>query len=116
MPAAVKTDGLSVVSLLKGGAAPKRDFFYWELHEGSSIQALRFGDWKAVKNGPDAKVELYDLKTDVSESDDLATAKPDLVAQAVQTMAAARVDDPNWPMVAKREGKGKKKQAAKKQP
>ena len=32
----------------------------------------RFGDWKAVKNGPNAKVELYDLAKDPSESEDLA--------------------------------------------
>ena len=47
-------DGVSLVSFLKGGPAPKRDYFYWELHEGRSIQAVRFGDWKAVKNGPSA--------------------------------------------------------------
>lgn len=35
-------DGLSIVSLLKGGSAPKRDAFYWELHEGASLgRALR---------------------------------------------------------------------------
>jgi arylsulfatase A len=45
-------DGHSVVELLKGGPAPKREAFYWELHEGSSLQAVRFGDWKAVRNGP----------------------------------------------------------------
>lgn len=53
-----KPDGLSLVSFLKGGAAPQRDYFYWELHEGPSLQAVRFGDWKAVKNGLSAKTEL----------------------------------------------------------
>lgn len=116
LPAGVETDGPSVVSLLKGGSAPKRDFFYWELHEGASIQAVRFDHWKAVKNGPKAPVEIYDLATDVRESNDLAAAKPDLVARATALMQQARVDDPNWPMVEKRAGKGKKKQPAKKQP
>lgn len=100
LPAGFKSDGLSLVSFLKGGAAPKRDYFYWELHEGRSIQAIRFGDWKAVRNGPAAPLELYDLKTDAAESHDLATAKPDLIAKAEALMKQARVDDPNWPLAA----------------
>jgi arylsulfatase A-like enzyme len=75
-PAALKTDGLSLVSFLQGGSAPKRDYFYWELHEGQSLQAARWGDWKAVRNGPQAKVEVYDLKTDSAERHDLAATRP----------------------------------------
>ena len=52
LPDGVKTDGLSMLGILRGGAAPQRTCFYWELHEGRSQQAVRFGDWKAVKNGP----------------------------------------------------------------
>jgi arylsulfatase A-like enzyme len=106
LPPAMKPDGLSLVSMLKGGSAPKRDYFYWELHEAQTIQAVRFGDWKAVKSGPKAKIELYDLKVDAAESDDVATEYPDLVAKAVALMTAARVDDPNFPM---RESPRKKK-------
>ncbi|MCB1124757.1 MAG: sulfatase-like hydrolase/transferase, partial [Verrucomicrobiae bacterium] len=51
-PAGYETDGYSLVEYLKGGPAPKRDYFYWELHPGDRpIQAARFGDWKAVRNG-----------------------------------------------------------------
>lgn len=112
MPDGVKTDGLSLVSLLKGGAAPKRESFYWELHEGRTIQAVRFGDWKAVKNGPNAPMELYDLKTDSSEQHDLARERRGVVAEAIRLMAASRTDDPNWPMkeaAARGQGKGKGK-------
>ncbi len=98
IPADVKTDGFSLVSFLKGGPAPKREYFYWELHEGPSLQAVRFGDWKAVKNGPSKATELYDLKTDPGETKNLAAEKPELVARAESLMKAARVDDPNWPM------------------
>jgi arylsulfatase A-like enzyme len=58
----VKTDGLSLVSFLKGGPAPKRDYFYWELHEGKTIQACRFDDWKAVRNVVGGPIELYTIK------------------------------------------------------
>ncbi len=105
LPAGLKPDGFSLVSFLKGGAAPKRDCFYWELHEKASIQAIRFGDWKAVRNGPSKLIELYDLKTDAGESKNLAAEKPDLVAKAASLMQQARVDDPNFPM---RDGKAPK--------
>jgi arylsulfatase A-like enzyme len=108
VPAEVKTDGLSLVSFLKGGPAPKRDYFYWELHEGRSIQACRFGDWKAVRNGPDAPVELYDLAKDVGETTNVAGQHPDLVAKAERIMKEARTEDPNWPL------RGRKKKGARK--
>jgi arylsulfatase A len=100
LPGEVKTDGVSVLPLLKGGAAPKRDYFYWELHEnsGPSLQAVRFGDWKAVKNGPSAAVELYDLKADPGEKTNLAAKHPDVVAKAAKLMADAREDHPDWPL------------------
>ena len=99
LPAAAKTDGVSVLPLLKGGAAPKREFFYWELHEaGPSLQAIRFGDWKAVKNAPSAAVELYDLKADPGEKTDLAAKNPELVTKAVKLMAGAREEHPDWPL------------------
>ncbi|MEZ5384221.1 MAG: arylsulfatase [Prosthecobacter sp.] len=109
IPAECKTDGLSLVSYLKGGPAPKRDAFYWELHEGTSLQAVRFGDWKAVRNGPEKPIELYDLKTDATESHDLATDKPDLVAKAEALMKSSRTEHPDWPLVQKKPGKAKKK-------
>jgi arylsulfatase A-like enzyme len=99
LPENVKTDGVSILPLLKGGAAPKRDYFYWELHEaGPSLQAVRFGDWKGVKNGPSAAVELYDLKADPGEQTNLAAMNPDVVAKAVKLMAGAREDHPDWPL------------------
>jgi arylsulfatase A-like enzyme len=99
VPEGVPTDGHSLVSFLKGGPAPRRDHFYWELHEGNrSIQAVRFGDWKAVRNGPSAPIELYDLKTDQAESQNLAADQPELVARAAALLQSARTDDPNWPL------------------
>ncbi len=98
IPEGVHTDGHSLVSFLKGSSAPERDYFYWELHERASIQAIRFGDWKAVRNGPSQPIELYHLREDVGETTDLAEENPDLVARAAQLMQAARTEDPNWPL------------------
>ncbi|MBN2313700.1 MAG: arylsulfatase [Sedimentisphaerales bacterium] len=44
-------------------------------------RALRVGDWKLVAKGKDAPWELYDLKTDRCESEDLADQHPERVRQ-----------------------------------
>jgi arylsulfatase A-like enzyme len=111
VPENCKTDGLSLVSYFQGGPAPKRDYFYWELHEGKPIQAVRFGselEWKAVKNGPKAKVELYNLKNDVGEKNDIAAEQPQMVEKAVELMKSAHADDPNWPLTGPAPARSKK--------
>lgn len=111
LPAGFRPDGYSLVPFLKGGAAPKRDYFYWELHEGKPQQAVRFGDWKAVKPGPQAALELYDLQTDAGEQRDLAAETPELIAKAEALIKKARVDDPNWPLTGGPAKAGKNKKA-----
>lgn len=97
-PEGYKPDGISLVSFLKGGPAPQRDYFYWELHEGAFKQAVRFGNWKAVRNGPQGKIELYDLASDAAERNDLSEKQPDKSKQAQDLMTQAHADDPNWPI------------------
>ena len=102
IPATCRIDGLSLVSYLKGGAAPQREYFYWELHEGQKpLQAVRFGNWKAVKIGPQAAPELYDLAKDPAEADNLAARQPELVEKAAALMKTAHGEDPNWPLTGK---------------
>lgn len=60
--------------------------------------AARWGDWKAVRNGPAAKVEIYDLKVDANEKSDLADKRPELVEKALAIFKDAHVDHPEWPM------------------
>ena len=98
LPREFATDGKSLVSLLHGGKAPRRDYFYWELHEGTPIQAVRFENWKAVKNGPTKAIELYDLDKDPGEKTDLARRRPRELAKAEALLQTARVADPNWPL------------------
>ena len=42
IPPTARLDGYSLVPFLKGGPAPQRECFYWELHEGTPLQAVRF--------------------------------------------------------------------------
>jgi len=98
-PDGYETDGYSLVEYLKGGSAPARDYFYWELHlsEGA-VQAARFGDWKAVRNGIDQPVEIYNLSEDAGESNNLASERPDLVERSLAIFDEAHRPDPNWPL------------------
>lgn len=99
LPEKFRPDGFSLVSMLKDGPAPAREYFYWELHENQPIQAIRFGNWKAVRSGPRADVELYDLSKDVAESNNMASDNAPIVEKAELLMKSARVEDPNWPWV-----------------
>ncbi|MBN1489751.1 MAG: sulfatase-like hydrolase/transferase [Phycisphaerae bacterium] len=98
VPADLKIDGISFVPALFGRPMPQRPYFYWELHEGPVGQAVRFGDWKAVRNGIDKPVELYNLQTDPGEQHDVAAKHPEELTKAEKLLKTARTDSPDWPM------------------
>ena len=57
----------------------KHEFLYWEFQEK---QAVRMGDWKAVRlGGEDGRLELYDLKSDIGEKQDLSQRHPGIIAR-----------------------------------
>lgn len=92
-------DGVSIAPTLLGdGAQPGREYLYWEFHERGFVQAVRFGQWKAVRMGLDGAVEIYDLKSDLGETRDLAAERSDLVERARALFAAARVPNPDYPV------------------
>ena len=88
-------DGVSYVPELTGeGEQRNHDYLYWEFHENNGRQAIRKGDWKAVKydvhnNG---KIELYNLATDVSEEKNLTEKYPEKVAYFDSLMRASRTE------------------------
>jgi hypothetical protein len=60
-----------------------------EWNQESFTQAVRFGNWKAVRPPRGGAVELYDLGVDPSESRNLAAEKPELVKRAEGYMKEA---------------------------
>ncbi len=89
------TDGISFLPALSGQEnQAQHDYLYWEFHELGGRQAIRKGDLKLIKNSvhEGGKYELYNLKTDPSESRDLAAEHPDLVNELSQILESARTD------------------------
>ncbi|MDF1737706.1 MAG: arylsulfatase [Verrucomicrobiales bacterium] len=90
---------ISFVPTLKGDTAAQKkpEFLYWEFYERGSKQAVRFGDWKAIRRPMfTGEIELFDLSKDLGEENNLAASHPDKVAQAKAMMEKAHVDNPNW--------------------
>jgi arylsulfatase A-like enzyme len=83
IPSERPVDGVSLVPVLKGKKSLGRDTLYFHLPHywgpGNVVHpysAMRKGDWKLIHYYEDDKVELYNLKDDVSEQNDLAGEKP----------------------------------------
>ncbi|UCC96941.1 MAG: arylsulfatase, partial [Phycisphaerales bacterium] len=76
-------DGISMLPTLLGrpGRQRQHEFLYWEFHEKGSKQAVRMGDWKAVRFGAEGELELYNLKEDIGEKRNLARRNPEIVAR-----------------------------------
>lgn len=96
-----KLDGTNILPLMEGKAEKlDRDTLYWRF----GVQyAVRQGDWKLVKAGLSQPVQLFNLKDDRNEKDDLVAKHPEK-AKALQTLwdtwnannLPPRWVDPRW--------------------
>ncbi|MEM0897120.1 MAG: arylsulfatase [Verrucomicrobiota bacterium] len=93
-----ETQSISFLPALLGeGTQKKHRYLYWEFYERGGKQAVRFDNWKAIRQPMfSGNVELYDLKNDIGEEQDLASEKPDLVRKAKVMMNEAHVPHENW--------------------
>lgn len=97
-------DVLSVITGRAGAENPRRTFFYYCYNH---LQAVRHDNWKLVLPRPARPkwcswsarmveavdtVELYDLRTDPGEEENVAQQHPEIVAELTQLVEAARED------------------------
>lgn len=89
-------DGLSLAKILTGKATSvTREALYWHYphyHRTLPYGAVRKGDWKLIEFFEDNRLELYNLKTDPAESQDLSSAKPGLTAALLANLKQWRTD------------------------
>jgi arylsulfatase A-like enzyme len=95
-------DGLDMAAALTSeGTVPEHDFLYWEFHEQGGKQAVRKGNWKAVRldliKNPRAPLALYDLATDPGEARDVAAQHPDIVREMHAIMVREHTDSNAFP-------------------
>ncbi len=99
-------DGLSLVPLLCRESGIERDALFWHYPHygnqgGSPGAAIRAGDWKLIEFFEDNRVELYNIKSDIGETNDLSSAEPERVKtlrarlHAWQKEVGARFPTPN---------------------
>lgn len=96
-----KTDGVSFAKTILGKKGQKQHkYLYWEFHEMGGRVAVRAGDWKAVvynygKN-PNATPELYNLKTDPSETKNVAAENPRVLKHLTKMLQNSRTDSKDF--------------------
>ncbi len=85
-------DGISLVPVLRGGAAPERAIFWQYPHYGNQggapAAAVRRGPWKLIHWFEDDRFELFNVVTDIGEATDLAAREPARVASLRSELAA----------------------------
>lgn len=95
-------DGVSMKKALLGQEQSPRPYLYREFPGYGGQQVIRVGDWKAVRQkmgSGSTSVELYNLATDVGESEDVAAENPELVAELAAKMEAVRTPSELFPLI-----------------
>src|SRR5439155_6186 len=103
--------GLRLLFAGGGEQAQARNPLYWHfpgyLGSGKDVWrttpagAIRSGDWKLIEFFETGKAELYNLRDDLGEKNDLAAAKPEKAKELRDQLAAWRAAV-NAPMPKKR--------------
>jgi arylsulfatase A-like enzyme len=89
-------DGRSVLPTLRGREQSPHDHIYWEIHHPFQ-QAVRSGQWKAIRFGTDQPLELYDVLADPGESKNVAAMHPEEAARIEGIMSTSHTPSRYFP-------------------
>ncbi len=109
-------DGISFAPTLFGDTGQREhEHLYWEFPSYGHQQAVRAGDWKAVRhnvNRPKSEFELYNLKSDLAERDDLAKEHPEIVRRLSEIALAEHTPSSIFPLLPGEAEKGNSQKTA----
>jgi arylsulfatase A-like enzyme len=99
-------DGVSFAPLLRGSGPVDRGPLFWHFPHygnqgGAPGSSVRMGDHKLIEFFEDRRLELYNLRDDVSEEQNLADELPDVTEELKRRLAewreniGARIPEPN---------------------
>lgn len=97
-----EVDGISMLPTLLGNTQTERPYLYREFAAYGGQQSIRVGDWKAIRQNMSKgklKTELYNLATDVSEQNDVASEHPQVVQKLEKMMEEVRVPSQVFPLI-----------------
>lgn len=88
-------DAVSLLPILRGGApaAAERELYFVRreggpAYGGKSYEAIIRGDWKLMQNDPYSPLELYNLKDDPEEKNNLIKKEPKIVRELETALRA----------------------------
>lgn len=95
----VESDGISMLPTLLGKRQKREhEYLYWELNQKvGPIQALRYGDYKAVKY-LEKPLEIYNLKEDRAEKHNIAEQEPALNLKMMEMINQATTPNEYFPI------------------
>ncbi|MCF8379208.1 MAG: arylsulfatase [Bacteroidales bacterium] len=100
-------DGISFLpTLLKQEGQSIHEYLYWEFYGQGGKQAVRKGNWKAVRlncfDNTKTTVELYDLEKDPEEAVDLAEEFPEILTEMTRIMDKEHIESDDFPFSVKK--------------
>jgi arylsulfatase A len=96
-------DGISFAPTLFGrpGRQRRHEYLFWEFFGYGGQQAVRLDDWKGVRRNlhkGNTTVELYNLKEDVGERQNVAGGHPEVVRRIEEIMRSAHAPSKLFPI------------------
>ncbi|MFN0085951.1 MAG: sulfatase-like hydrolase/transferase, partial [Blastocatellia bacterium] len=96
-----ETDGVSLAPTLLGTTGQRRhEFLFWDFGGYGGQQAMRMGDWKAVRRNihrGNTTLELYHLGKDPGERNNVADQNPAIIQRFEKRMAREHLPSPLFP-------------------
>jgi arylsulfatase A-like enzyme len=106
IPAGHEPDGVDMSAAFLGRPADRKEPLFWEwrysifgdhIHR-SPMLAVREGDWKLLCNPDGSRVELYDIRRDPGEADNLRAEHPDVADRLMKDAVAWQKTLPAGPV------------------